>query len=199
MKLREFFSKIRTLKFTVIVSITGLLLTASSAILGGGTPRQLFFQPRLYFTESQLATDSITLSSCTVENQGRAIAEEIIIQAHFEDGTLFADNIIVTGGEGREVVEAGGQVGDSYTRVYLDRLVGGHKVAIIITTQNPASLSCEVTSSGGRAVSVDEESDFGLIWGILLLLLGEVVSTVIISFVIWRKLQNKGEDGQANG
>lgn len=190
-RIKEYFLRIRLdLKATVIISIIGLIFSASSAIVGGGTPLQLTIQPRLRYSVNQLVTDKVVLTSCTVENTGLTLAEEIVVNLSFEDNIPFKEQIVINGGD-RPKLESGGEVNDISATVYADRIVRGDIITLTLTTETPSPLVCKPTSRAGTATILVEENQVNSTTGFTLLLLSQIGSAIIIIWVLRKNQTNR--------
>lgn len=177
-----YFSKLTLVQLvTIILSAIGLILSATTTFIGSGTPRQITIQPRLQYETTQIETDLITLSKCTIKNTGLSLAKEIVVQIHFEDNLPFLDKVRIEGGEGRHQIESGGKVGDTAVRIYLDRLVNGDEFSVVVATDSPSQFVCNANSTLGKASIVVEESQSSLTFWFLLLFSSQIVIIFILT------------------
>lgn len=175
----------------LIVPTVGLILTILALLFGSGLIQTTFGQPRIITTTSRLAFDNQVLNSCYVRNDGRANADNVVIQLNSEKTIPFATDLEVYGAEGQWNVIAG-KTGDNYARIELDRLASTHILTVTAATALPTSFDCQVSFQGGSVIPARSSLSLS-IWDYVLLI-GVNIATIIISYVVWRKMAGRNNN-----
>ncbi len=185
--IRAVFDRLKRIEISKFASFVAILGTIITAIYGKGLPWQIFVSPQLIvITHAQLGvetrTESIFLNACTIKNEGKAPANKVYIILWSEPSVPFRDDPTIEGAEGKWDLEDGGR-GQSYARIYLERIINSHTLTATVRTDLPITFRCQAAHEDGLAKMFRPSSltlqgwDFAILIssGIFLTILGIVV------------------------
>lgn len=166
-----------------IVSVLGALVALLTLLFGRGYLLEIALRPRLDYTRVQLSTDSKTLNACTIQNNGRSNATDVIVHLWIDEHGPPFNELNIQSNEGNAEVRAGG-VGNTYAYVYLARLVRTHSVTVTAATLAPVTFHCRVADDAGPG-QVILQDPFVLRPGdfIVLFLVGCLLAAVMLLIV----------------
>lgn len=186
-----------------VINALGLIIAFLVFALDEGYLRQITISSQLHSIvhpqlSIQSANEFISLNACTVRNDGRANAEDVIIRIWSEPSISFFQGLpTVTGGEGLwEIEPAGGNA--NYARIHLPRLVATHALTVTARTDRPITFHCEVADANGP-VEQEIRYPFSLQrWDFIVLLLAGFLFTVSGVFVIYQLLSRSRKHNVTN-
>jgi hypothetical protein len=177
-------------KIGSIISFISLLFTILMFAFGKGRPWQIAIRPQLrVIVQQQLTTGSTVLNACTVKNEGRTNAEDVVIRIWSEEGVPFR-GLNITGAEGDWDIEGG--EGESYANISLPRLVATHILTATVRTDAPITFRCEVADTYGLAER-SAQGPFSLRVGdFVLLILPQILVLAVAFFWLFSRSRNRG-------